>query len=459
MSLFGSLFSGVSGLTAQSRAMGMISDNVANVNTTAYKGATARFSTLVTGLSGARSYSPGGVRALTFQTVSSQGLIQGTASPTDAAISGPGFFVVSAQIAGTSEPLYTRAGAFEPDSEGNLRTPSGFYLQGWALDASEQVADANRLETVNINRISGVATATTEIGLGANLDADQADYAGTYAAGDMAANLAGGSGGVEPQFSRPIHVYDSLGREHDLTVSFLKQGPAASTWRVEVSAIPGEVDAATHPDGLVASGTVTFNGDGSLATNTVAPALSGTAPGDIGIRWAAAQGAADSSITLGLGTPGENDGLTQFASPSNIVGVDRNGAPVWRPQRGRSRRPRQSGGVVHQRREPPHLQAAGGDLPQPDRARGPYRQRLQPDRILGRIQPAARRGRRCRQDHPVGPRIRQCRPGRGVHPHDHHPAGLFGQRQGDHDDRRDARRADATGPLSGLVFSSTGVRK
>ncbi len=48
MSLFGSLFSGVSGLNAQSRAMGMISDNVANVNTTAYKGALAQFANLVT---------------------------------------------------------------------------------------------------------------------------------------------------------------------------------------------------------------------------------------------------------------------------------------------------------------------------------------------------------------------------------------------------------------------------
>ena len=48
MSLFGSLFSGVSGLTAQSQAMGMISDNVSNVNTVSYKGAAPKFSTLVT---------------------------------------------------------------------------------------------------------------------------------------------------------------------------------------------------------------------------------------------------------------------------------------------------------------------------------------------------------------------------------------------------------------------------
>ena len=63
MSLFGSLFSGVSGLNAQSRAMGMISDNIANVNTTAYKGALAQFENLVTRSRGSYTYSPGGVRA------------------------------------------------------------------------------------------------------------------------------------------------------------------------------------------------------------------------------------------------------------------------------------------------------------------------------------------------------------------------------------------------------------
>ena len=58
MSLFGSLFSGVSGLNAQSRAMGMISDNVANVNTTAYKGAQAQFANLVTRSRGSYDLQP-----------------------------------------------------------------------------------------------------------------------------------------------------------------------------------------------------------------------------------------------------------------------------------------------------------------------------------------------------------------------------------------------------------------
>jgi flagellar hook protein FlgE len=133
MSLYGSLFSGVAGLSAQSRAMGMISDNVANVNTPAYKASLPQFSSLVTGRTGPNSYSPGGVRAITGQSVGVQGLIQGTASPTDSAISGPGFFVVNSAPDAAGQQLYTRAGSFTPDHLGNLRTASGFYVQGWAL--------------------------------------------------------------------------------------------------------------------------------------------------------------------------------------------------------------------------------------------------------------------------------------------------------------------------------------
>ena len=82
MSLFGSLFTGVSALSAQSQAMGMISNNIANVNTTGYKRNEASFSSLVTQAGRSTIYSPGGVRASTEQTVNQQGTPQQTASST-----------------------------------------------------------------------------------------------------------------------------------------------------------------------------------------------------------------------------------------------------------------------------------------------------------------------------------------------------------------------------------------
>jgi flagellar hook protein FlgE len=122
MSLFGSLFSGVSGLTAQSQAMGMISDNVSNVDTVSYKGAAPKFSTLVTRSAAVSTYSPGGARANTSYRIDQQGLLQGSNSPTDAAIDGAGFFVVNSRPDGSGDQLYTRAGSFEQDFLGTCAT-------------------------------------------------------------------------------------------------------------------------------------------------------------------------------------------------------------------------------------------------------------------------------------------------------------------------------------------------
>jgi flagellar hook protein FlgE len=251
MSLFGSLFSGVSGLTAQSQAMGMISDNVANVNTVSYKGAAPKFSTLVTRSAAVSTYSPGGARANTLYRIDQQGLLQGSNSPTDVAIDGAGFFVVNSRPDGSGDQLYTRAGSFEQDFLGNLRNNAGFYLQGWGLDASEQVININQLSTVNVRVINGVAAATTNVELGANLDARQTPFAGAYVAGDLAAfNATGGVAGAQPHMVRAVQVFDPLGGAHNLHMAFLKDA-AANTWNVEVYADPAEVEAGSHPNGLL----------------------------------------------------------------------------------------------------------------------------------------------------------------------------------------------------------------
>lgn len=329
MSLFGSLFSGVSGLTAQSQAMGMISDNVSNVNTVSYKGAAPKFSTLVTRSAAVATYSPGGVRANTLYRIDQQGLIQSSNSPTDVAIDGAGFFVVNGRADGSGEQLYTRAGSFEQDFLGNLRTSTGFYLQGWALDANQQVIDINQLSTVNVRVINGLAAATTDVEIGANLDARQAAFGGAYAAGDMAAYYAtDGVSGVQPHMTRPVQVFDPLGGAHNLQVAFLKD-PAANTWNVEIYADPAEVEVGDHPNGLIATGTVTFNGDGTLAATDITPVYPAAVSGaPLGINWLDASGPNDSSINLNLGTIGTADGLSQFSSEYNVAFVIQNGAEV-----------------------------------------------------------------------------------------------------------------------------------
>lgn len=330
MSLFGSLFSGVSGLSAQSQAMGMISDNVSNVNTVSYKAAEAQFATLVTQSSATTKYSPGGVSVSTLAKITQQGLIQATSSPTDIAIDGAGFFVVNSQADGSGERLYTRAGSFIQDFLGNLVNDAGFYLQGWALDANEQIININQLSTVNIQVINGLAAATTDVSIGANLDAGQTAFAGAYAAGDMATyDATDGVSGVQPHMVRAVQVFDPLGGAHNLQVAFLKDA-TTNVWNVEIYADPAEVEAADHPDGLLASGTVTFNGDGTLAGTAITPTYpAATLGAPIGINWLdGASGPNDSSITFDFGTIGSADGLSQFDSPYNVAFVNQNGAEV-----------------------------------------------------------------------------------------------------------------------------------
>ena len=185
MSLFGALSSGVSGLTAQSSAMGAISDNITNVSTIGYKNTKVRFQTLVTKQTSSTFYSAGGVQSRPRQATDVQGLLEASVSQTDLSIAGTGFFVVNeaAEPTITNEFVYTRAGSFIQDNEGYLRNTSGFYLQGWPTDANGKVVPANKalsipnqnvistdyLATINLNRVGGTATATSNIGIGANL--------------------------------------------------------------------------------------------------------------------------------------------------------------------------------------------------------------------------------------------------------------------------------------------------
>lgn len=329
MSLFGALYSSVSGLNAQSRSMGMISDNIANVSTTAYKGSYAQFSSLVTSAPNATSYSPGGVRSLTAVDINTQGLVQASDSPLDAAISGGGFFVVNSDSESAGDQLYTRAGSFSPDFLGNLVSPSGQYLQGWPLDVDENIIDINNTETVNVSIVNGLATSTTNVEIGANLDADEIVYAGVpaYDRNTPAQTMA--SGNVEPNFSRNIQVFDSLGRPQDLTIGFLKTDDATRQWSVEVyPSDPTQIDAASHPEEWLSSFDIRFNDDGtyegSFQSGVPATAIDPT----VDVTWNAATGAAPNSVALDLGTVGDVDGLTQFSSPTSVAFVVQNGAEV-----------------------------------------------------------------------------------------------------------------------------------
>lgn len=325
MSIYGAMFSGVSGLSAQSQALGIIADNISNVNTVGYKTSKAAFSTLVTQTRSSNQYAPGGVQSKPVSMIDKQGLLQASSSATDIAISGNGFLVVSTEPArtDTSTYAYTRTGAFTADSAGYLKTPAGYYLQGWAFDVNGEIpasrSDLNALESVNISALTGSSQPTTEVGIKANMKASET--AAAYVAGDMSAyNATGGTGGEKPHFETSVDIVDSRGGARTLTLGFFRDSALpANQWRAEVYA--EDATEVTNANGLLSSGIVAFNTDGSLdlTNTTLSTSLSIS-------TWAASLGVASSNLTLNLGTDGATNGLTQFDSSSLLISSDVNGA-------------------------------------------------------------------------------------------------------------------------------------
>jgi len=298
MSIYGAMFAGVSGLAAQSNALGMISDNIANVNTVGYKGVSARFSTLVTQAATENHHTPGGVQSSPYTYVARQGLLQGSASGTDLAVAGQGFFVVNeASTPGFGDDFYfTRAGSFNPDQNGNLVNAAGYYLQGFDLSNGTPPPSSSTftgLETVNISNLSGSAAATTGIALGVNLPSTAA---------------------VADSFSVTAQVFDSLGNAHDMDVTFTKT--AANTWSWAASD-PTLDGGATSSGTAVGGGDIVFDTDGTpLTLSPAAPSI---------VLSGFTTGAGNATVTLDLGTIAGTDGLTQFAGDFTISNIDQDG--------------------------------------------------------------------------------------------------------------------------------------
>ena len=201
MSIYGALFSGVSGLAAQAQAMGMLSDNITNVNTVGYKETTARFSSLVTSSATATAYAPGGVRSTPQQLIDKQGLLTSSVSPTDLAINGAGFMVVTdtPDPGSDAREYLTRAGSFTPDVDGYLKNAGSYYLR--AYEISDTGATATTLSTVNVANFPPTLRVTENVGFQANLQASEdvstaAETAASTAVFDVveASALPGGGG-------------------------------------------------------------------------------------------------------------------------------------------------------------------------------------------------------------------------------------------------------------------------
>ena len=253
MSIFGAMQSGISGLAAQSTAMGAISDNISNVNTIGYKNTSVAFETLVTKQTSSSHYSPGGVQPVSKQGVNVQGLLASTSSSTALAVSGNGYFVVSTAANPDENDVwaYTRAGDFDIDNNGYLKNTGGFYLQGWSLlpwdgsanatvvninginymkayyDANgdtvyinDNIVDSRNLRPINLSTIGGSASPTQQLSFGANLPSGDPVYSASNA-------TAGGRHSINAL------IYDSLGNASNMNITYTKT--SSNTWGVSAS--------------------------------------------------------------------------------------------------------------------------------------------------------------------------------------------------------------------------------
>ena len=292
MTIFGAFFSGVSGIHANAQALGTISDNIANVNTTGYKRVETRFKNLVTTPPiPAPFYLPAGVQTSVHNLIDRQGLLQASESNTHLAIVGQGFFVVADVINAdntTGTFQYTRAGEFEPDKDGNLRNTAGFFLRGWPLDASGTIptnqTDLSATETVNITEITGIASASSTVDIQANLQASQAV---TTAPQDLSTALVANgdtdlSAGTPALTNGTTITVDAVGQVS--TFTFVTGTPVAGQFNT-LNQLASLINAASGMVGSVSNKVLTVTGDpgssltvaGTAATNLFGAASTTTA--------------------------------------------------------------------------------------------------------------------------------------------------------------------------------------
>ncbi len=286
MSLTGAMNAAVSAMQAQSAALSIISNNLANVSTTGYKASSASFSSMLT--SGSSSTSSGGVTVAKSQNILARGTLVASSVSTNIAVDGDGFFAVTT---GEGGPVYyTRNGAFTVDNTTGQLTNNGYSLLGWPTDADGNVVGGTtetNLELVDTSKLAGYAAATTKLSLDGTLPANAS---------------------VGDDYTSQLELYDSLGTSYTMNVTWQKT--AENTWSMsfgDLTNSSGTADSSATVTTTPSPISITFNADGTLASPESATlSISGLS-----------DGASAMSVALNLGTPNASDGLSQYTPSSS----------------------------------------------------------------------------------------------------------------------------------------------
>jgi flagellar hook protein FlgE len=248
----------LTGINAANEDLSVVSNNLANVATTGFKGSRTEFADLyASGQDGTGSTSTGnGVEVSEVAQQFTQGNIETTGNNLDLAISGNGFFVVS----NNGALNYTRDGEFQLNSQGQVVTANGEALQGYPALA-DGTFNTGGMSDITLNTTESQPLATSTASITANLPAD------ATVPTDATFNP------TDPESynnTTSLTVYDSLGAAHTASLYFIK-GAAANAWTAQMYV---DGTAVGTPQALVysAAGTLTTPANGQIDFGSYTPA-------------------------------------------------------------------------------------------------------------------------------------------------------------------------------------------
>jgi flagellar hook protein FlgE len=251
-----SLFSGISGLRTHQTQMDVVSNNIANVNTTGFKASATVFEDTLsqmvrtsgvptTNLGGLNPAQIGlGVQLGGITTNFRQGSAQSTGRSTDLMLQGDGFFILGSG----GQQAYTRAGAFNFDTNGRLVNAEGMRVQGWAATAGVVNTDGPLSDILVPAGTQLPPTPSSAVGISGNISA-----------------------GTTTPLTLGATVYDSAGVAHSLSILLTSTG--ASSFDVDITDM-------SDPGSTPVSGTLQFQTDGTYDPASTAATIT-TADGTV----------------------------------------------------------------------------------------------------------------------------------------------------------------------------------
>ncbi|QDK46842.1 flagellar hook protein FlgE [Bdellovibrio sp. ZAP7] len=307
MGILSSLYTGVSGMTAQGEALGVIGDNIANANTVGFKASRAEFQDIISkslkGVLGGNQIGRG-VKIGAVNPILTQGNVDATEKVTDLAISGDGYF----KVKGSDGESYTRDGSFHFDREGYLVTNDNQKVQGFGTDEKGNIL--NKMTDIKFPRALVPAKATKEVKLDLNLDSrmeptKKFDVKDPYSTS---------------HYSTGVEMYDSQGNKHLLSMFFNKV--ADRQWEYK-----GLVDGKEVTGGEegklseVVAGKLEFTVDGKLDSQTMTSS-------SFNFKGGALQG---QEIKMNFGDAIKDggkglDGTKQYGKNSDLISWHQDGA-------------------------------------------------------------------------------------------------------------------------------------